>query len=68
MPIPEKTRPATPRETELEHHNQVLEYQLTELMGCLDEFEAMPCKSLEQRLISQGHRCRLRLKNIGIDL
>lgn len=41
---------------------QALEYQLGEVLGCLDEYAAMPCTSLRQRLVQAGARAQRVLK------
>lgn len=41
---------------------QALEYQLGEVLGCLDEYAAMPCASLRARLVQAGRRAQQVLK------
>jgi hypothetical protein len=41
---------------------KTLEYQLSEVLGCLDEYAAMPCTSLRVRLVEAGARARSKCK------
>lgn len=42
---------------------ELLEYQLSELIGCMDEFSAIPCKSLQERMEASANIARKTLRN-----
>ncbi len=45
---------------------QGLYFQSKDLIGCVREYDDMPCKSLQQRMVSQTHRLGYKMKEVKI--